>query len=145
MFFVAPVHTREQALELAKSAPALRVRPLVVTRWAKFMTAARQGGTQADVRAPRLNEPMIALLGQTTDAWIVPEDILRGSLHTTAMEQARILLRLLRDQREGYAHTRGGHEDDPHGQDPDAELAHWELSDTVGRGESGRQHDDAAC
>ncbi len=133
---MAPVHTWEQALEMAKSAPALRVRPPVVMRWAKFLTAARQDGAPANVRAPRLNAPLIAVLEQSTDAWIVPEDILRSSLHTTALEQARILLKLFQNQREGYANTRAGHEDDPHGLDPDTELAQWELSNTVGRGGS---------
>ena len=137
--FVAPAATREQALELAKQAPALRVRPRVLERWARFLTrednAERWKIARGGVPA-QLNVPLLHRLGKDPAEYVVPhEQVLQHALHATNFEQAHIVLDAFNRERQGYAATRSGHADDPANDAGAPELPEWRVSDEVGRGE----------
>lgn len=138
VMFVAPAATREEALELAQRAPALRVRPRVIERWVRFLTGTDQGQRWAEVRggAPAvINQDMMRFLNSQRDDFVLPEPVLRRALHATNADQARLLLDAFNRDRAGYAATRSGHADDPAQQDDGDDVAEWALPDDVGRGE----------
>ena len=134
MLFVAPAKDRPHALQLAASAKALSVRPLVLARWARFLVAHGQSklfpelhGEQAgEVPALRLNDAMLEWCeGHAATDVVVPAEATQGALHTNNLAQAKIILDMFTSGREGYASTRFGHADDPNGGDPTAALAAW--------------------
>ena len=144
VMFVAPASSRAEALELAQKAPALRVRPRVVERWARFLTRPDIAERWRAARGGRpvvLNEPLLYQLGTTGQEFVVPPALLQRALHATNMDQANIVLDAFNRERQGYAAARTGHADDP-ANDPqapnaviDLELPEWRVSDDVGRGE----------
>jgi hypothetical protein len=137
VMFCAPATSRQQALELAKNAPALRVRPRVVARWARFMTGTHAGQLRAralGIPQRQPNPAMLAFLDAQREDFIVPMEITRCAMHTTNVEQARILLDMFERERSGYAATRSGHADAPQQPGQHEDLVEWALPDNNDEG-----------
>ena len=138
VMFVAPAKTKEEALALAAKAKALRVRPHVLARWARFLVTYGQSNLHPEYKTG-LNDAMLEWCDkQPPDAVVVPPAVLRADVHCSTNEQAKIILHTWQRNREGYAKTRSGHADDPDGEDPEAALLAWELDED---GDEGAQDD----
>ena len=139
--FVAPARSREEALQLAAHAKALNVRPHVLARWARFLVRSGQSKLFPELHGANALQPNDAMLEwcdrQPAGAVLVPPAALQGAVHTTNLEQARLVLHMFNRGREGYASTRAGHADDPDGADPDAALAAWDLPPDGAAGAAG--------
>ena len=123
---MAPAETPEQALELARKSPALKVRWQPVARWVAHLV--RAGGASdrwaaAGLLPVQQDRQMLDVLRAREDG--VPPEVLAGALHARDEAEAQAMLRAFGQGREGYAGTRTGRPEDPAVRPGAAPLAAW--------------------
>ncbi|KXZ42274.1 hypothetical protein GPECTOR_170g189 [Gonium pectorale] len=102
VILVGAIQTFQDVQCLADRTPALFVRARVIAQWARHLAHVYR-----DLPECKLDEEALREWERRPD-YAIPPELLTSALHTHTEGEADALLRLIRNDQEGYAHTRYG-------------------------------------
>ncbi|KXZ42275.1 hypothetical protein GPECTOR_170g190 [Gonium pectorale] len=102
VILVGAIQTFQDVQRLAERTPALFVRARVIAQWARHLAHVYR-----DLPGCKLDEEALREWERRPD-YAIPPELLTSALHTHTEGEADALLRLIRNDQEGYAHTRYG-------------------------------------